>query len=145
MNIRYQVWGIKIHVFFMIFSMKILTIKIISKIWLQKMQKSSSAWVAFLLTFLGNLTPPILAKYKKCVLFSYKYLIKIPLLNEIYPFDNSVNLYSSISGYTFENMSSEKPELNWTELSWFKLSWAKLNRVELSWACDSSFWVVRHV
>ena len=35
--------------------------------------------------------------------------MKIPLLNEIQPFDNSVNLYSSISGHTFENMSSEKP------------------------------------
>ena len=38
--------------------------------------------------------------------------MKIPLLNEIYPFDNSVNPYSSISGHTFENWYSEKPDLN---------------------------------
>ena len=28
--------------------------------------------------------------------------MKIPLLNEIHPFDNSVNLYSSISGYSLK-------------------------------------------
>ena len=45
--------------------------------------------------------------------FCSKYLqlfMKIPLLYEINPFDNSVNPYSSISGHTFENWSSEKPE-----------------------------------
>ena len=35
--------------------------------------------------------------------------MKIPLLNEIHPFDNSVKVYRSISGHTFENWSSEKP------------------------------------
>ena len=35
--------------------------------------------------------------------------MKIPLLNEIHPFDNSVNTYRSNSGYTFENRYSEKP------------------------------------
>ena len=36
--------------------------------------------------------------------------MKIPLLNEIHPFDNSVKVHRSISGHTFENGSSEKPE-----------------------------------
>ena len=36
--------------------------------------------------------------------------MKIPLLNEIHPFDNSVNTYRSNSGYTFENRYSEKPD-----------------------------------
>ena len=38
--------------------------------------------------------------------------MKIPLLNEIHPFDNSVKVYKSISGHTFENWSSEKPDLS---------------------------------
>ena len=36
--------------------------------------------------------------------------MKIPHLNEIYPFDNSVNPYGSVSGHTFGNWSSEKPD-----------------------------------
>ena len=68
--------------------------------------------MAFLSNISGNLAPPILAKYKKmCAFFSYKYLIKIPLLNAIYPFDNTEKVYESISGHTFENWSSEKPGL----------------------------------
>ena len=35
--------------------------------------------------------------------------MKIPLLSEIQPFDNTEKVYESISGYTFENGSSEKP------------------------------------
>ena len=35
--------------------------------------------------------------------------MKIPLLNEIHPFDNTEKVYQSISGDTFENWSSEKP------------------------------------
>ena len=37
--------------------------------------------------------------------------MKIPHLYEINPFDNTEKVYESISGYTFENGSSEKPEL----------------------------------
>ena len=50
-----------------------------------------------------------------CAFFCYKYLqlfMEIPHLYEINPFDNSVNPYSSISGHTFENRSSEKPALD---------------------------------
>ena len=34
-------------------------------------------------------------------------LMKIPLLNEIHPFDNTEKVYESISGHTVENWSSE--------------------------------------
>ena len=30
-------------------------------------------------------------------------------MNEIHTFDNSVNMYRSVSGHTFEDRSSEKP------------------------------------
>ena len=46
---------------------------------------------------------------RKCMLFRYKFIIKIPLLCEIQPFDNTEKVYESISGHTFENGSSEKP------------------------------------
>ena len=35
--------------------------------------------------------------------------MKISLLNEIHPFDNTEKVYESFSGRTFENLSSEKP------------------------------------
>ena len=35
--------------------------------------------------------------------------MKIPLFNEIHPFDNTEKVYESISGCTFENLCSEKP------------------------------------
>ena len=59
---------------------------------------------AFFMNILGNLSPPILAKYKKNVsFFSYKRVIKIPLLYEIQPFDNTEKVYESISGHTDRN------------------------------------------
>ena len=69
--------------------------------------------MAFFANILGNLSPPILAKYKKNVsFFSYKRVIKIPLLYEIQPFDNTQKVYESISGQTVENRSKESPECN---------------------------------
>ena len=60
--------------------------------------------MAFFANILGNLSPPILAKYKKNVsFFSYKRVIKIPLLYEIQPFDNTEKVYESISGHTDRN------------------------------------------
>ena len=64
--------------------------------------------MAFFANILGNLSPPILAKYKKNVsFFSYKRVIKIPLLYEIQPFDNTEKVYESNSGHSVENWSSE--------------------------------------
>ena len=54
--------------------------------------------------------------------------MKIPLLYEINPFDNSVNPYSSISGHTFENWSCEKPDLcNYNFFTMYKHSDLILN------------------
>ena len=49
-----------------------------------------------------------------CAFFILKYLqllMKISLLYEINLFDNSVNMYSSNSGHTFENRYSQSFEL----------------------------------
>ena len=61
--------------------------------WTSKFQKKSSSPVAFFKNILGNLLGQFHTKSKKCVLFCYKYFdfkLKIPLLNKIHPFDNSV-------------------------------------------------------
>ena len=58
------------------------------------------------MAFFGN----ILGNVKKCVLFSYKYVIKIPLLYEIQPFDNTEKVYESISGRTVENWTFKRPD-----------------------------------
>ena len=41
--------------------------------------------------------------------FSYKYVIKISLLFEIKPFDNTEKVYESISGHTVENEYFKQP------------------------------------
>ena len=66
------------------------------------------------MAFFGN----ILGNVKKCVLFSYKYVIKIPLLYEIQPFDNTEKVYESNSGHTIETRSKESPD--WLSFSKFQ-------------------------
>ena len=46
--------------------------------------------------------------------------MKIPLLKEIQPFDNSVNPYSSISGHAVENRYFQKPAKKAMILSYFR-------------------------
>ena len=75
-----------------------------------KMLQIRLSQVAFFVVFLGYLLHQFHTKSRKCALFSgfliyifLNKLIKIPLLNEIHPFDNSVKVYESISGHTDRN------------------------------------------
>ena len=74
-------------------------------------EKKMTKFVAFLSTFLGNLTLPILAKCKKTCAFLVINIslisVKTPLLYEINLIYNSVNLYCSNSGHTVENHTSQ--------------------------------------
>ena len=70
--------------------------------------------MAFFVNILENLLHQFHTKSRRCALFSgfliyifLNKLMKIPLLNEIHPFDNSVKVYESISGHAVENGSSE--------------------------------------
>ena len=65
--------------------------------------------MAFLRNILGEFNCQFWPKTKYLIKVNTSTEMKTSLLNEIYPFDNSVNPYSSISGHTFENRSSEKP------------------------------------
>ena len=68
--------------------------------------------MAFSISILANLVWPFSAKsYRRVEILLIK-VFKIPLLSEIRSWDNSVKSYSSISGHTFENQSSEKPGAN---------------------------------
>ena len=63
----------------------------------------------FLLAFWGFKWHHFLPKITEVAILSLMKFLKIPLWYEIYSFDNSVKVYRSISGHTFENESSEKP------------------------------------
>ena len=81
--------------------------------WTSKFQKKSSLPVAFLRIFWGIYLANFIPNLKNVCFFCYKYFdlkLKIPLLNKIHPFDNTEKVYQSISGDTFENWLSEKPD-----------------------------------
>ena len=80
--------------FFTSFNMKACNSQISLIFGLPNFKKNQHPMWLFLRIFLGISLAIIIPKSRKCELFCYKYselLTKIPLWNEIHPFDNSVN------------------------------------------------------